>query len=120
MQITRIVFKSMILGTSIFGLSLAMGEQIVRAESGMPPGYTRSKTPIQGKHCYYHGGDRSNYYCYSQKLNPSAMKRDSMMKKDRSMMKQDAMMKKDDSMMNHDVMMKKNGSMMKQDAMMKK
>jgi hypothetical protein len=101
MQVIRMVFKSMILGMSILGLVFVTGGQSVRAESGMPKGYTLSKTPIKGKHCYYHG-DRVNYYCYSQKLNAS-----SMMKKDNSMMKHDSMMKKDDSMM------KKDDSMMK-------
>jgi hypothetical protein len=99
MQVIRMVFKSMILGTSILGLVFVTGGQSVRAESGMPKGYTLSKTQIKGKHCYRHGKE-TNLYCYSQKLNASSMmKPDSMMKKDNSMMKPDSMMKKDDSMM---------------------
>jgi hypothetical protein len=107
MQVIRMVFKSMILGTSILGLVFVAGGQSVRAESGMPKGYTLSKTQIKGKHCYRHGKE-TNLYCYSQKLNASSMmKPDSMMKKDNSMMK------KDDSMMKPDSMMKKDDSMMK-------
>jgi hypothetical protein len=91
----------MILGTSLLGLVLVAGGQSVRAESGMPKGYTLSKTQIKGKHCYRHGKE-TNLYCYSQKLNASSMmKHNSMMKKDNSMMK------KDDSMMKPDSMMKK-------------
>jgi hypothetical protein len=105
MQVIQIVFKSMILGTSILGLAFVCGQQ-VRAESGMPPGYTLSKTQIKGKHCYRHGKE-TNLYCYSQKLNASSwMKHNSMMKKDNSMMK------KDNSMMKPDSMMKKDDSMM--------
>jgi hypothetical protein len=101
MQVIQIVFKSMILGTSLLGLVFVAGGQSVRAESGMPKGYTLSKTQIKGKHCYRHGKE-TNLYCYSQKLNASSMmKHNSMMKKDNSMMK------KDDSMMKPDSMMKK-------------
>ncbi|NJM70824.1 MAG: hypothetical protein HC862_11670, partial [Scytonema sp. RU_4_4] len=100
MKVTKILFSQVLASVSVLGLGILAAPVALKAESTMPPGYTLSKTPLKGKHCYYHGGNRVNYYCYTRKLEPSAMKPgDSMMKPGDSMMKPgDSMSKPGDSM----------------------
>ena len=94
MKVTKNLLAEVLLGVSVLGLGIIAAPMALKAESTMPPGYTLSKTPIRGQHCYYHGGNHTNYYCYTSKLQGS------MMKPGNSMMKPgDSMMKPGDSMM---------------------
>jgi hypothetical protein len=107
------IFKSTIIGVSIFGAGLLSPVTAALAGSTMPPGYTLSQTQLKGKYCYRHNNE-VNLYCYSSRLTPSKMMmHNSMMKKDGAMMKGNSMMKKDGAMMKGDSMMKKDGAMMK-------
>jgi hypothetical protein len=113
MQAIQTIIKTAVLGTSFVGFGLAAGPMSALAMSMMPPGYTLSKTPLKGQHCYRHNNE-ANLYCYRTKPTSSMMKSDSMMKKDDAMMKKDgSMMKKDDAMMKHDSTMQKTDTMMK-------
>jgi len=70
--------KLFVSGLVILGFSLVTVPTAVKAQqSTMQKGYTMSPTPISGKHCYYHGGNYSNYYCYEHKLGSSAIQPDS-------------------------------------------
>lgn len=114
MKVTRILFSKVLVSVSVLGLGIIAAPMALKAESTMPSGYTLSKTPIQGQHCYHHGGGHVNYYCYTRKLQSSAMRNNgSMMKPNDSMMKPgDSMMKPNDSMAKpSDSMMKPNDSM---------
>jgi hypothetical protein len=114
MKVIQPLFQSALIAASVAGIGILGGSLSAMAMSMMPAGYTLSKTPLKGQHCYRHNNE-ANLYCYRTKINGSMMKHDSsMMKKDNSMMK------KDNSMMKNDSMMKKDNSMMKNDSMMKK
>jgi hypothetical protein len=103
----RTLMQSILVGTSLMGLSAGLTHaqpQLPAGAEDMPAGYTLSKTPVSGKHCYHHGGGQVYFYCYSRTIQSSEIKSHNsmMMKKDSSMMKKDdSMMKKDDSMMMH-------------------
>jgi hypothetical protein len=115
MKVIQPLFKSALIAASVAGFGILGGSLSAMAMSTMPTGYTLSKTPLKGQHCYRHNNE-ANLYCYRNKIDGSMMKNDSsMMKKEGS-----SMMKKDDSMMKNDSMMKKDDSMMKNDSMMKK
>jgi hypothetical protein len=108
MQVIQNRIKSAVIGASFVGFGFIAGSMPALAGSGMPPGYTLSKTQLRGQHCYRHNNE-ANLYCYPFKLtNAMMVKHNSMMKKDGSMM-----MKKDDAMMKNDSMMKKDDAMMK-------
>jgi hypothetical protein len=70
--------KLFLAGLAILGFGCVTVPVAVRAQqSTMPQGYTLSPNPISGKHCYYSGGNHTNYYCYSHKLGSSAMQSNS-------------------------------------------
>jgi hypothetical protein len=106
MNLTKILSSTLLVTTSALGISLITLSSIARADSTIPPGYTRSKTPMNGKHCYLRGSHLS-YYCYNEKLEASVVEKAGM-KEEAAMVKENSMMKKDDSMMKkEDSMMKK-------------
>jgi hypothetical protein len=114
MKVIQPLFKSALIAASVAGFGILGGSMSAMAMSMMPTGYTLSKTPLKGQHCYRHNNE-ANLYCYRTKIDGSMMK-----KNDSSMMKKDDSMMKHDSMMKNDSMMKKDDSMMKNDSMMKK
>ena len=59
--------KRFLVGLSVLGLSLGSLAPSVQA-AGLPEGYTRSQTPISGKHCYQYGGGHVYYYCYDRPI----------------------------------------------------
>ena len=66
-------------GLVILSCGLAIVPTAVKAQqSTMPKGYTMSPTAISGKHCYYHGENYNNYYCYDHQLGSSAIQPDSI------------------------------------------
>ncbi|MBW4597062.1 MAG: hypothetical protein KME46_30225 [Brasilonema angustatum HA4187-MV1] len=101
MKVTKIALSQVLVSLSVLGLGIIAAPLALKAESIVPPGYTLSKTPVKGKHCYFHGDDHANYYCYTKKLQTSQIQNHgSMMKPGDSMMKPgDSMMKPGDSMM---------------------
>jgi hypothetical protein len=60
--------KLLLSGLAVLGLGFVTLPMPAKADSSMPPGYTLSKSPLKGQHCYYHGGGHVYYYCYPNKL----------------------------------------------------
>jgi hypothetical protein len=101
MKVKKNILSKVLVSLSFLGLGILATPLTLKAESTIPSGYTLSKTPLKGQHCYYHGGGHVNYYCYGQKLQTRAMEHnDSMMKPAGSMSKPNnsMMMKPGDSM----------------------
>ncbi|MGH2412882.1 MAG: hypothetical protein ACRDEA_04135 [Microcystaceae cyanobacterium] len=122
MKVTKILLSEILVSVSVLGLGILAAPVALKAESTMPPGYTLSKTPIPGQHCYYHGGGHVNYYCYTHKLD-SAMQNNSSMQHNGSMQNNGSMQHnssmQNNSSMQHNGSMQNNGSMQHNGSTMK-